>query len=111
MNIGFPEAILKDISDDEVDMLKDAAHIDVSSELLMFNSKQETIKGEYGAYNTIQKPGRSNLKTTIIYVELKDNRMYAIEYFQWLSGSAYWHDGFTISSLEKLELIIWKIIV
>lgn len=105
MNMGFPEAILKDISDDEVDMLKDAIYIDVSSELLMFDSKQETIKGEYGAYNTIQKPGKSNLKTTIIYVELKDNRMYAIEYFQWLSGSAYWHDGFTISSLERLELI------
>ncbi len=105
MNMGFPEAILKDISDDEVDMLKDAIYVDVSSELLMFNSKQETIKGEYGAYNTIEKPGKSNLKTTIIYVELKDSRMYAIEYFQWISGSAYWHDGFTISSLENLELI------
>lgn len=97
MNMGFPEAILKDISDDEVDMLKDAIYVDVSSELLKFK--------EYGAYNIIEKPGKSNLKTTIIYVELRDNQMYAIEYFQWLSGSAYWHDGFTISSLEKLELI------
>jgi hypothetical protein len=71
----------------------------------MFNSKQETIKNESGTYNTLQKPGKSSLKTTSIYVELKDNRMYAIEYFQWLGGSAYWHDGFTISSSEKLELI------
>ncbi|NFQ04418.1 hypothetical protein FDF18_15860 [Clostridium sporogenes] len=31
--------------------------------------------------------------------------MYAIEYFQWLGGGAYWHDGFTISGLERLELI------
>ncbi|MBD5642370.1 hypothetical protein HYH96_00415 [Clostridium botulinum] len=31
--------------------------------------------------------------------------MYAIEYFQWLGGSAYWHDWFTISGSERLELI------
>ncbi|NFD76680.1 hypothetical protein FC826_00510 [Clostridium botulinum] len=105
MNIGFPKVILKDISDDEVDILKDAIHIDVSSELLMFDPSEETIKDESGIYNTIHKPGKSNLKTTTIYVELKDNRMYAIEYFQWLGGSAYWHDGFTISGSEKLELI------
>ncbi|KEI91102.1 hypothetical protein [Clostridium botulinum] len=105
MNMGFPKAILKDISDDEVDMLKDAIHIDVSSQPLMFDSKKETIRNKSGMYNTIEQPGKSNLKTTIIYVELKDNRMYAIEYFQWLGGSAYWHDGFTISGSEKLELI------
>ncbi|MDS1002299.1 hypothetical protein P9J83_02115 [Clostridium sporogenes] len=105
MNMGFPEAILKDISDDEVDKLKDAIHIDVSSELLMFDSKEETIKDKFGVNNTIQKPGKSNLKSTIIYVELKDNQMYAIDYFQWLGGGAYWHDGFTISASERLELI------
>lgn len=105
MNMGFPEAILKDISDDEVDMLKDAIHIDVSSRLLMFDSKEETIKDEFGVNNTIKKPGKNNLKSTIIYVELKDNRMYAIEYFQWLGGGAYWHDGFTISASERLEFI------
>lgn len=64
MNMGFPEAILKDISDDEVDMLKDAIHIDVSSELLMFDSKEETIKDEFDINNTIQKPGKNNLKST-----------------------------------------------
>lgn len=110
VNMGLPEEIIKDISDSEVDMLKDATYVDVSSEMLMFDSKEKTVKEKFGTYKTIQEPGEINLKSTIIYVELKDDSMYGIEYFQWVGGNAYWHDGFKITGTEKLELINGKLL-
>lgn len=108
IDLGFPEYILKDILDDEVDMLQDAIFVEYSKELLMFDYKEETIESNLGGVtniSTIQKPGKNNLEATIIYVELKDNRMYAFEYFDWKDGGAYWHDGFTIGGNVRLELI------
>ena len=74
----------------------------------MFDYKEETIESDLGGVtniSTTQKPGKNNLESTIIYVELKDNRMYAFEYFHWKDGGAYWHDGFSISGNTRLELI------
>ena len=105
IDLGFPEDILNDISDDEVDVLQDAIFVESSKELLMFDYKEENIKNDLGGYTTKKKPGKSNLEATIIYIELKDNRMYALEYFEWKDGSAYWNDGFAISGSEKLDLI------
>lgn len=102
---GFPKDIIMDISDDEVEMLQDAIHIESSSELLSFDERKETVKSDYGINSTELKPGKINLEATTIYAELKDNRMYAIEYYQWQGGGAYWNDGFTISNSDSIELI------
>lgn len=105
MDMGFPEAILKDISDDEVEVLKDAIYVDVSSELLMFDYKEESIKSEMGTYNVTKKPGKSNLEATSIYVELKDSSMYGLQYFQWQGSGSYWNDGFIVGGSVPLEFI------
>ena len=104
IDLGFPNDILKDISDEEVDILQEAVFVESFKELLMFDYKEEIIESNLGV-TTTEKPGKNNLEATSIYVELKDNRMYGIEYFEWKDGNAYWHDGFAISGSERLELI------
>ncbi|MGG7163119.1 hypothetical protein [Clostridium ihumii] len=110
INMKFPDYIIKDMSDEEVNLLKNAVKIDVSDEILMFDSKEKSVKNRWGVYNNITKPGRMNLKSTHIYIELKNNTMYALEYFQWLDGKAYWYDGFTIICSEKTEIVSGKLL-
>lgn len=110
INMGFPKTILKDMEDKDINMLKDAIHIDVSSETLMFDCTEENAKDQYGGFKTIKKAGENNLKATFVYVELKDKRMYGIEYFQWIKGNPYWHDGVIISGSETVDLISGKLL-
>ncbi|MEG0308490.1 MAG: hypothetical protein RR636_11130 [Clostridium sp.] len=108
IDMGFPEEILKDITEDEISLIKDAIKVEAYSELLMFDPKQEMIKTNNGVHTIVtnkEKPGRINLRATSIYVLLKDNRMYGIKYFYWQDGSAYWNDGFTISGSAPVEVI------
>lgn len=110
IGLGFSEDILKDITDEEVAMLQEPIYIYSSNELLMFDSKDEIVQNGVGVNTSTKKPGKINLEATVTYVELKDGRMYAFEYFEWKDRSAYWNDGFTISSSQMLELINGKLL-
>lgn len=81
---GFPKDIIKDISDNEIMLLKNPIYVDSSSEIL-----------NYGY----------NLEATSIYIELEDNSMYSVQYFNWKDGKAYWRDNFSVSCSEVLKLI------
>lgn len=108
IDMGFPKEILKDITEDEIALLKDAVKVDAYSELLMFDPKEKTIKTNnsgYSVHTTKEIPGKINMEATSIYVLLSDNRMFGLNHFQWKNGSAYWHDGLTISGSAPLELV------
>lgn len=108
IDLGFPEEILMDIPENQVELLKDAVKIEIYRELLMFDPKEETIETSNNGY-TVQTnkevPGKVNLKTTSIYIQLKDSRMYGVHYFKWQDGGAYWNDGLSLHGSVPLELI------
>lgn len=85
---GVPLKIVKDILDEDITILKDIINVETFSEELNFNSTSE-----------------NNLNVTSIFIELKDNEMYAIEYFNFGGKGPYWQDGFAISNTWSLELI------
>lgn len=86
---GFPKDIIKDISDNEIMLLKNPIYVDSSSEIL-----------NYGY----------NLEATSIYIELEDNSMYSVQYFNWKDGKAYWRDNFSVSCSEVLKLISGRLL-
>ncbi|GEM_PF-414771 len=103
--MGFPEDILKEVSDEDVALLQDAIYVEAFSELLMFDPKEVTNTNEYNVTTFTQEPGNNNLKATTIYIQLQDNTLYALEYFQWQDGNVFSHDGFTIGGSVPFELI------
>lgn len=90
---GIPREIVKDIEDDDIANLKDIVNIETFSEELLFNSSSE-----------------NKLKVTSIFIELKYNKMFAIEYFNWGEGGPYWQDGFEVTNTWPLELINGKLL-
>lgn len=81
--MGFPADILDDVSDENVELLKDAVRIEASDEVLEL---------------------RDQLETTVVYVQTPGNVMWALEYFAWITGGAYWNDGFSIWATGNMEL-------
>lgn len=96
IDLGFPVNILNDLSDEEVDLFKDVIYFKVSSEDLEYDSIEGIIK--------------SNLNATTIYIELDNNKIYVIQYYEWEDGGSYWHDGFTITSTQSFDLIGGKLL-
>ena len=58
---GFPRDIIKDISDEEIALLKDAIVIKSSNEVLMFDYEEETIEDDLGVRTYNKIPGKYNL--------------------------------------------------
>lgn len=104
INLGFPKEIIKDISDDDINMLQDAIYVQCDTALLMYDSKEQAVI-DYNDGSVSDKEGKANLEATTIFVENNDGKMYGFEYFQWKDGSAYWKDIFTISGTERVEAI------
>ncbi|MBS5928616.1 MAG: hypothetical protein KIC66_16280 [Clostridium sp.] len=71
-------------------LLKNPIYVDFSSEILNFGY---------------------NLEATSIYIELEDNSMYSVQYFNWKDGKAYWRDNFSVSCSEVLKLISGRLLL
>lgn len=85
---GVPINIIKDIADEEIAILKNIINIQSFSDNLSFNNNS-----------------KNTFKVTSIFIELMNNEMYAIEYFDWGNEGPYWQDGFEIGNSRPLELI------
>ena len=103
INLGFPKEIIKDISDDDINMLQNAIYVQCDTALLMYDSEEDIIYYSDGSIS--DKKGKTNLEATTIFVENNDGKMYGFEYFQWIDDSAYWKDIFTISGSQRVEVI------
>ena len=90
---GIPLKIVKDIIDEDMAVLKDIVNI-------------ETVNIDFDFDNDTEK----DLEATTIFIELKYNEMYAIEYFNWGDNGPYWQDGIAISNSRDLELINGRLI-
>ncbi|MDU1412220.1 MAG: hypothetical protein E6929_05345 [Clostridium sp.] len=105
VDMGFPKDIIGDIEDKDIAILKDAINVESMNELMMFDPVEAKTFEEYRANGNEHNPGKYNIDSTTIFVELPEERLYAIEYFKWVGeGSVLWHDVFSVSSSVELKL-------
>lgn len=90
---GFPQEILTDLPDQVLHEFVGELSIQSSSELLVF----ETI-------------GDALMEATTVYIQLPDNLLYVLIYFEWKQGKVLWQDGFTIPHIENRELVDGKLL-
>jgi hypothetical protein len=102
IELGFPENIIVDISDEDISMLSGAIHIDSSSDLLTFRQPTQTVGNNNSHSNKTEK---STLQATTIYIEFPNNHLYVLVHFDWMENKSYWQDGFTIMGEEGFELL------
>ena len=86
VSLGFPEEILKDLTNEDMLALGNAVKIQAGTETLEFNS------------GGISNP---KMDVTTIYIELPGKELYNLHYYKWLSGNPYWQDGISIWADDK----------
>lgn len=106
---GIPEEILSDMSDENISMLKNAIHVDVYTDLLMFDGVSVMVEVEENMYEEHIKPNNRTVEVTTVYTELPENEIYVLVYFKWQKPKAFWNDGFTIWGEEGIELLDGKL--
>jgi hypothetical protein len=98
-DMDFPVKALQYLDDQDVAMLSNAVNIEVFNKLLMYDPKKvEHRSGTEGnMYIThTYEPGEKNMESTTIYIEMPENIIYVMQYFNWVDGNPIWQDGIVI---------------
>ena len=100
--LGLPENVLADLSDEHVRALEGALRVDVQQEMMSFYSSTTT---------EIQKADADadRLCAYIIYIELPGSRMAVLNYFDWQQGGAYWGDAVMLGWQDTYEYLTGQI--
>lgn len=100
--LGLPENVLADLSDEHVRALEGAFRVDVQQEMMSFYSSTTT---------EIQKADADadRLCAYIIYIELPGSRMAVLNYFDWQQGGAYWGDAVMLGWQDTYEYLTGQI--
>ena len=100
--LGLPEEVLADLSDEHVRALEGALRVDVQQEMMSFYSSTTT---------EIQKADADadRLCAYIIYIELPGSRMAVLNYFDWQQGGAYWGDAVMLGWQDSYEYLTGQI--
>lgn len=100
--LGLPEEVLADLSDEHVRALEGAFRVDVQQEMMSFYSSTTT---------EIQKADADadRLCAYIIYIELPGSRMAVLNYFDWQQGGAYWGDAVMLGWQDTYEYLTGQI--
>ena len=100
--LGLPEEVLADLSDEHVRALEGALRVDVQQEMMSFYSSTTT---------EIQKADADadRLCAYIIYIELPGSRMAVLNYFDWQQGGAYWGDAVMLGWQDTYEYLTGQI--
>ncbi|NLL51700.1 MAG: hypothetical protein GX248_03235 [Peptococcaceae bacterium] len=106
LDMKFPAEALQYLSDEDVAMLSDAKNVEVFNKLLMFDPKRIEHRENFGGYTHIShtyEPGKKNIESTTVYLEMPENVVYVMQYFIWKGGRPFWQDGILISGENKAE--------
>ena len=100
--LGLPENVLADLSDEHVRALEGALRVDVQQEMMSFYSSTTT---------EIQKADADadRLCAYIIYIELPGSRMAVLNYFDWQQGGTYWGDAVMLGWQDTYEYLTGQI--
>ena len=88
-DLGLPDEVLADLTDEDVRALDGALHVQVEEHLLVFHTDE-------GHEDTAESCDCPALTAETVYTELPGYRMAVLNWFQWERGSAYWNDGFDL---------------
>ena len=102
---GVPREIVKDILDRDINILTNIVNIEVSNNNLKFDSTLTKVDKNLSNNENIDNLGEKGVEVTSIFIELKYNKMYAIEYFNWGDEGPYWQSGIAISNTQPLKLL------
>ena len=106
LDMEFPAEALQCLSDEDVTMLSRAVNVEVFSKLLMFDPKKVEHREGFEGYTHIThtyEPGKKNIESTTVYIEMPENVVYVMQYFTWKGGWPVWQDGFLISGETKAD--------
>jgi hypothetical protein len=106
LDMGFPAEALRYLSNEDLMMLSDAVNVESFSKLLMFDAKRIEHEERYGNYTQIThtyEPGKRNMDSTTVYIELPENVVYVMQYFKWKGGQPIWQDGILISGETEAD--------
>ncbi|QSX06644.1 hypothetical protein JYG23_04090 [Sedimentibacter sp. zth1] len=94
INLGFPDNIIEELPEENIEMMHNALQVSVSSEYLAFNKNYKIYMIEDIVENKIDKG--NIIKVTTVYTELPNKKLYVLHYFEWINGNAFWEDGIRI---------------
>ncbi len=72
----------------------------------MFDAKKIEHQKSYGNYTQIShtyEPGKKNIESTTVYIEMPKNVVYVMHYFTWEGGNPVWQDGILISGETETD--------
>lgn len=100
--LGLPEEVLADLSDEHVRALEGALYVYAQQDVMSFYSSTTT---EVQKANT----EADQLGSYISYIELPDSRMAVLNYFDWRQGGAYWGDAVRLGWQDTYEHLTGQI--
>jgi hypothetical protein len=106
LNKGFPAEALRYLAEDDLGLLGDAINIEVKNELLMFDprvSQEVSGSGYFQSITNTHEPGKKNIDSTTIYIEMPDNILYVMQYFKWKGGRPIWQDAIMLTGQDEVE--------
>lgn len=100
LEMKFPSDALQYLREEDVAIMEDAVNIEVSNKLLMLDplkiEHREGTEGNMFITHTYE-PGKKNIETATVYIEMPENVVYVMQYFNWVGGNPIWQDGLTIT--------------
>lgn len=102
-DLGLPEEALADLTDEDVRALDGAFHVACCAEMLSFGPDSQSItlcdqtnSPKRAPIEPEIPPGKDTMIASTYYIELPEYRMAVLERFEWVQGSAYWGDAFSV---------------
>ncbi len=105
-SLGFPAELLADLTEEELELLKEAASVHVETEELLFHPRQIWVKTGDHSYNySYYEEKRHRLDITMVFVELPQTEVYTAVFWQWGQGNPWWQDAFYFQGEDGTELV------
>ena len=95
--LGFPEDLLAELPEDAIAPLAEAIRVDVKEKTMMFDPVQKQRTAEDGTIELYDAPGKHNLRSTMVFVELPQSILYVANYFAY-EDAPFWQNALSIPS-------------
>ena len=108
VDTGFPEEILKDLTDEDISVLGNAVRISVLGDVMIFNTLDWQRQIPLSETSESYLSGKTRMEVVTVYIELPSKELYILHHFTWFNGTPYWQDGFGIWAGTGHEILNLK---
>lgn len=95
--LGFPAELLSELPEESIAPLADAIRVDVKEETLMFDPVEKERTAEDGSTEVYDSPGKNNLRSTMVFIELPQSVLYVVNFFSY-DRAPFWQAALSIPS-------------